>query len=654
MTRQVAVGLCLSGAALSIASAGSPTPSVAPPPRTVAVVYAFVGAFAQGTGRFAWLRGPKTCPQAEVLDLRTRRRTRISSPKGLQCRGVESFGVLVFDGNRVLWQGASGWGLSETSTVLVSAALNDRRTRVVGSANLEKTHTVLDETYPPFPMAGASGRLIYYIRCDAGDCRRHVSQVRRIVAGTSRRLFEARRPVGLALSGTRLTVLEDRLGCCNYLPSWSPDGRRIAWIHDGSLVAANADGSHLMVLAPGTGGEYVEDRSDWSPDGSRLIFTYRSEAGNWVGIVQADGSGLGRLGSGSDPDWSPSGARIAFVRGDDVYSMNPDGSQERRLTTDAVVRTSGPTWSPDGTKLLVERRGRLYLIDPLAGGATVLPALVEAGAGTLAWSPDGTRIAFTAYDKARGTTAIAVMNADGTGAHELTRPNSGGDTNPVWSSDGGRIAFDRLWENGNGGSSVMVVNSDGTGSHAVSSNISASGAVWAPGRAALAWGDRPYEPTYRTGGLFVANADGTGRVRIAGRDEARVEIRGAGSGALRRSFTAPGTALALASSARHVAVLVQDGSRLELRRFRANGSALGGSTVPSTVSRYYFSLGSRTIVYATRGRVFATDAETGKMTVVAKTKAPPVGVSILGRRIVWAENVKRNRALIRAVVLPRH
>jgi Tol biopolymer transport system component len=58
--------------------------------------------------------------------------------------------------------------------------------------------------------------------------------------------------------------------------------------------------------------------------------------------------------------WSPDGTKIAFTRviGDadrdgnfDIYVMNADGSNPRRLTTDPASHDNDPSWSPDGTKI---------------------------------------------------------------------------------------------------------------------------------------------------------------------------------------------------------------------------------------------------------------------------------------------------------------
>jgi len=72
--------------------------------------------------------------------------------------------------------------------------------------------------------------------------------------------------------------------------------------------------------------------------------------------MNTDGSGVRRLTSGgysTDPAWSPNPAvnKIAFVRVEgseaNIYTINPDGSDEKRLTY-GTRRNENPSWSPDG------------------------------------------------------------------------------------------------------------------------------------------------------------------------------------------------------------------------------------------------------------------------------------------------------------------
>jgi len=58
------------------------------------------------------------------------------------------------------------------------------------------------------------------------------------------------------------------------------------------------------------------------------------------------------------------------------------------------------------------------------------------------------------------------MNADGSGVIQLTH-SPYGDIEPAWSPDGGRVAFQ---SNRDGNSEIYVMNADGTGQHNLTQN----------------------------------------------------------------------------------------------------------------------------------------------------------------------------------------
>ena len=57
-----------------------------------------------------------------------------------------------------------------------------------------------------------------------------------------------------------------------------------------------------------------------------------------------------------DPAWSPKGDRIAFVSqepgNDEIYTMNPDGSDQLQLTSNTWEWDKHPSWSPDGSQIV--------------------------------------------------------------------------------------------------------------------------------------------------------------------------------------------------------------------------------------------------------------------------------------------------------------
>ncbi len=208
-------------------------------------------------------------------------------------------------------------------------------------------------------------------------------------------------------------------------PTWSPDGRRIAFesyrdCNGAEIFVMNADGTNQRPL---TRNKTSDLEPAWSPDGRRIAFDSRRNSHSGIFVMNADGSNQHRLtrtiGVDTSPAWSPDGRRIAFgsnagTLNFDIYVVNADGSDKRRLTWNKAD-DHYPAWSPDGRRIAFTRfgpgyTGEIYLMND--GGSTQRPLT----AGSMpAWSPDGRRIAFRGVDG-----GIYVTNADGTHETRLT------------------------------------------------------------------------------------------------------------------------------------------------------------------------------------------------------------------------------------------
>lgn len=104
------------------------------------------------------------------------------------------------------------------------------------------------------------------------------------------------------------------------------------------------------------------------------------------------------------PRWSPDGTRIAFSRkteeGHSRLAVLTVATGEVRLLTPEGSQAGFPAWSPDGRELAFawDRTGifDLYALDPDSGRCRRLTRVLG-GAFEPDWSPDGSRLAFTAY-----------------------------------------------------------------------------------------------------------------------------------------------------------------------------------------------------------------------------------------------------------------
>jgi len=243
-------------------------------------------------------------------------------------------------------------------------------------------------------------------------------------------------------------------------PSWSPDQEHV--VYTASSQNTPGDPWQLWVLDVSTGQsrmitagpEHYEP--DWKPDGSLIALTSigrtagiatRSE----IAVVAPDGTGyraLIRLDNPSygviNPSWSPDGSRIAFTLssnlvGGEIYVMDADGRNVRRLLGHGGWDDVDPVWSPDG-------RFIAFASGPNQGPGTLhdiwVLDLVRGFAGTVArhttwdlrrpaWSPDGSHIVFTAqFDSTPSQWGLYLVPAMG---GPVSGPLSVG-VEPDWSS----------------------------------------------------------------------------------------------------------------------------------------------------------------------------------------------------------------------------
>jgi hypothetical protein len=200
----------------------------------------------------------------------------------------------------------------------------------------------------------------------------------------------------------------------------------------------------------------------WSPDGRRIAFTSNRENDNTqnydVWVMNADGSDPQRyIATGAWDEyaaWSPlNNDQIAVSTTADNNSEIHvgTGNDLRRLTFNAV-RDEWPTWSPDGGRIAHSNyqfgKGDIYVTDVTSGGAEWLYG-TDGDDNQLAWSPDGRWIVFVQRSDDRDAFGqLLLISADGSSPSTLTPAYA---SNPAWSPDSGWIVFARGLDTNNSG-----------------------------------------------------------------------------------------------------------------------------------------------------------------------------------------------------------
>ena len=200
------------------------------------------------------------------------------------------------------------------------------------------------------------------------------------------------------------------------------------------------------------------------------------DSGDGIGLVHPDGTGRHWIATDVPgdvllPDWSPDGTRLVFTtRGGEtepLFEIDLATGVSRQLFTceDPCIGDDEPVYSPDGTRVAFLRALAPFVDDAAHQGGDV-PSDCGLWMGDLAsgevkqitsntdppcdreyfphWSPDGTQLTYwrDPYEGGEPTgTAFYVIDADGANEQQLTDPAMFAGE-PDWSPDGEWLVFD--------------------------------------------------------------------------------------------------------------------------------------------------------------------------------------------------------------------
>ncbi len=198
----------------------------------------------------------------------------------------------------------------------------------------------------------------------------------------------------------------------------------------------------ITLTTPPPGATYTRDASVTA---AYSCADTTSGADSCTATVTPPGGTAAPLGNGGALPTDPAGSYQIAV------SASDKAGNTATLTRSYVV-----VQSPLDGKILVERGFRIWLIDPATGSSTRLTGSEAEDRGRNRTyddqptrSPDGRKVIFARRSSLLGASQLFVVNADGTGLKQLTS-GPGDSSNPRWSRDGAKVAFQSTRPGSNG------------------------------------------------------------------------------------------------------------------------------------------------------------------------------------------------------------
>jgi TolB protein len=205
-------------------------------------------------------------------------------------------------------------------------------------------------------------------------------------------------------------------------PSWSPDGRKIAYV---SFESGN---STIYVQDLGTGARQVVSNSKginsapaFSPDGSRLALSLSKGGNPDIYIMDLGSHAVTQITKhfaiDTEPRWAPDGQTIYFTSDrsgkPQIYQMTPSGGEATRVTFEGQYNASPSVVNAKGLKVaMVQGSGNVYRVAVL-DRATNQSTMVSPGSQDEApsFAPNGSMLLFAASEGSRGV--LYAVSADG-------------------------------------------------------------------------------------------------------------------------------------------------------------------------------------------------------------------------------------------------